>query len=99
MHKFDRWVHEPSGRSYHLCSNPPKSFTNSCYHPCAENMVDDETGEPLQKVSPSSFPSLPSLLLPPHSSLSLSFFSISSAAVDSVITRYSSTLQGAVTSL
>ena len=50
VHKFDRWIHEPSGRSYHLCTNPPKSFLDSNYNPCPENMIDDDTGEPLKQV-------------------------------------------------
>ena len=43
-----RWVHEASGRSYHVGNKPPKSLPSGA-EPCAENMLDDETGEPLMQ--------------------------------------------------
>ena len=43
-----RWVHKESGRSYHVKFAPPKSLTEGDA-PTAENMLDDETGEPLMQ--------------------------------------------------
>eukprot|EP00747_Dinoflagellata_sp_TGD_P181743 gnl/TRDRNA2_/TRDRNA2_35672_c0_seq1.p1 gnl/TRDRNA2_/TRDRNA2_35672_c0~~gnl/TRDRNA2_/TRDRNA2_35672_c0_seq1.p1 ORF type:complete len:264 (+),score=45.57 gnl/TRDRNA2_/TRDRNA2_35672_c0_seq1:44-835(+) len=43
-----RWVHAPSGRSYHAKFNPPKSLTKGAT-PSAETMLDDETREPLSQ--------------------------------------------------
>ena len=40
-----RWIHEPSGRSYHSKYSPPKSL--GCQEICKETMLDDETYEPL----------------------------------------------------
>eukprot|EP00392_Amoebophrya_sp_AT5.2_P017728 g18135.t1 len=43
-----RWFHPASGRTYHAVYKPPKSFTGTTvYEANAENMKDDETGEPL----------------------------------------------------
>jgi adenylate kinase len=43
-----RWVHKESGRSYHAKHNPPKSLPADA-SPSVENMLDDETGEPLMQ--------------------------------------------------
>eukprot|EP00933_Yihiella_yeosuensis_P081255 TRINITY_DN94833_c0_g1_i1.p1 TRINITY_DN94833_c0_g1~~TRINITY_DN94833_c0_g1_i1.p1 ORF type:complete len:310 (+),score=52.51 TRINITY_DN94833_c0_g1_i1:105-1034(+) len=43
-----RWVHKASGRSYHATRAPPKSL-KAGETPTAENMRDDETGEPLMQ--------------------------------------------------
>jgi len=43
-----RWVHKASGRSYHVKFTPPKSYDPS-KPPTVENMLDDETGEPLMQ--------------------------------------------------
>ena len=40
-----RWIHESSGRSYHVKHNPPKSLGTS--EPNSETMLDDQTNEPL----------------------------------------------------
>lgn len=40
-----RWVHEPSGRTYDLLANPPKSLQDR--EPSPETMLDDVTQEPL----------------------------------------------------
>jgi hypothetical protein len=48
-HKFDRWIHSPTNRSYHLTSNPPQSNPGS-HLPTEINMFDDATGECLEKV-------------------------------------------------
>jgi hypothetical protein len=48
-HKFDRWIHSPTNRSYHLTSNPPQSNPGS-HLPTELNMFDDITGESLEKV-------------------------------------------------
>jgi len=40
-----RWIHKPSGRSYHVLWNPPKSLGDKEASP--ETMLDDVTGEPL----------------------------------------------------
>merc|ERR1712025_190599 len=44
-----RWIHKPSGRSYHATYKPaqPKSLVASGAPASAENMKDDETGEQL----------------------------------------------------
>merc|ERR1712187_90592 len=45
-----RWIHKPSGRSYHATYKPaqPKSLVNSPSDEATdENMKDDETGEQL----------------------------------------------------
>merc|ERR1719231_1233980 len=42
-----RWIHKASGRSYHVKFAPPKSYDGST--PTVENMLDDETGEPLMQ--------------------------------------------------
>merc|ERR1719201_704151 len=46
-----RWIHKPSGRSYHATYKPamPKSLVaaGSDAKPCDDNMKDDETGEQL----------------------------------------------------
>merc|ERR1712137_1483002 len=44
-----RWVHATSGRSYHPRHAPPKSFEG--WYPTAENMLDDNTTEPLMQSS------------------------------------------------
>ncbi|KAF4689166.1 Adenylate kinase 2, mitochondrial [Perkinsus olseni] len=41
-----RWIHKPSGRSYHVKFNPPKSLPAGAT-PDASNMLDDVTGEAL----------------------------------------------------
>ena len=46
-----RWVHKGSGRSYHKTFAKPKSLPEG-ETPTVENMMDDETGEPLMQVSP-----------------------------------------------
>jgi len=43
-----RWVHKSSGRSYHVSFAKPKSLGEG-EAPTAENMLDDETGEPLMQ--------------------------------------------------
>mmetsp|Transcript_67936 Transcript_67936/g.163099 ORF Transcript_67936/g.163099 Transcript_67936/m.163099 type:complete len:478 (+) Transcript_67936:95-1528(+) len=43
-----RWVHKASGRSYHVKNKKPKSLPADAA-PTAENMLDDETGEPLMQ--------------------------------------------------
>lgn len=50
LHKFDRWVHEPSGRSYHLVTSPPRTISDERKPSIPMNMIDDITGEPLTKV-------------------------------------------------
>lgn len=45
-----RWIHKESGRSYHVLYKKPKSLVsvdNEDVVPSPENMLDDETGEPL----------------------------------------------------
>jgi hypothetical protein len=42
--KWDKWVHEPSGRVYNLCTNPPVSSFQG------PQLLDDVTGEPLIQV-------------------------------------------------
>merc|ERR1711972_1104084 len=44
-----RWIHKPSGRSYHVKFNPPKSLGSA--QPSAETMRDNETGEALMQRS------------------------------------------------
>jgi len=41
-----RWIHKKSGRSYHVKFAAPKSYDGKST-PSAQNMLDDETGEPL----------------------------------------------------
>ena len=41
-----RWIHKPSGRSYHVKFAPPKSLKPG-EAASKDNMIDDETGEPL----------------------------------------------------
>jgi len=43
-----RWVHKASGRSYHIKFAKPKSLPEDA-EPTVENMLDDETGEPLMQ--------------------------------------------------
>ena len=43
-----RWVHELSGRSYHVTFAPPKSLPAGA-KPSADNMLDDKTGDPLEQ--------------------------------------------------
>jgi len=43
-----RWIHKASGRSYHVKFAPPKSLSEGS-EPSADNMKDDETGEPLMQ--------------------------------------------------
>lgn len=50
QYKFDRWVHLGSGRSYHMIFRPPKTISVDLLPPTPENMIDDETGEPLVKL-------------------------------------------------
>eukprot|EP00811_Abedinium_folium_P004368 NODE_14021_length_1133_cov_4.837972.p1 GENE.NODE_14021_length_1133_cov_4.837972~~NODE_14021_length_1133_cov_4.837972.p1 ORF type:complete len:230 (-),score=93.44 NODE_14021_length_1133_cov_4.837972:245-934(-) len=42
-----RWLHKSSGRSYHVKFAPPASYMGG--DPTVENMLDDETGEPLMQ--------------------------------------------------
>ena len=42
-----RWVHKESGRSYHVTFKPPKSLQGA--EPTPENMLDDDSGEPLMQ--------------------------------------------------
>jgi adenylate kinase len=46
-----RWVHKESGRSYHATNKKPKSLeaAGAGATPSAENMLDDETNEPLMQ--------------------------------------------------
>jgi adenylate kinase len=44
-----RWIHKASGRSYHVDFAPPKSYKPGAGAPSAENMLDDESGEPLMQ--------------------------------------------------
>ena len=48
MRIYGRWVHEDSGRSYHVTAKQPKSLPDGA-EPSTENMLDDETGEPLMQ--------------------------------------------------
>ena len=43
-----RWIHKASGRSYHVKYARPKSLADG-QEPSADNMLDDETGEPLMQ--------------------------------------------------
>merc|ERR1712100_299936 len=43
-----RWIHKESGRSYHVKFKQPKSLPEGAA-PSAENMYDDDTGEPLMQ--------------------------------------------------
>lgn len=43
-----RWIHKASGHSYHAKFAPPKSLKEG-ETPTAENMLDDETSEPLMR--------------------------------------------------
>mmetsp|Transcript_117449 Transcript_117449/g.184708 ORF Transcript_117449/g.184708 Transcript_117449/m.184708 type:complete len:504 (-) Transcript_117449:57-1568(-) len=43
-----RWIHKSSGRSYHVKFAPPKSLKEGAT-PSDENMLDDDTGEPLMR--------------------------------------------------
>ena len=43
-----RWIHQASGRSYHASNKKPKSLPDGA-EPSAENMLDDETNEPLMQ--------------------------------------------------
>eukprot|EP01006_Ploeotia_vitrea_P013915 TRINITY_DN3655_c0_g1_i1.p1 TRINITY_DN3655_c0_g1~~TRINITY_DN3655_c0_g1_i1.p1 ORF type:complete len:290 (-),score=-4.00 TRINITY_DN3655_c0_g1_i1:17-886(-) len=53
-----RWIHKSSGRSYHVTHARPKSYQKAVKDsgiegtlvpPTTENMLDDETGEPLEQ--------------------------------------------------
>jgi len=60
-----RWLHKPSGRSYHVKFNPPNSYKEACSSsggcfgmcggfkpkpvPAPKNMLDNQTGEPLSQ--------------------------------------------------
>jgi adenylate kinase len=45
-----RWIHKPSGRSYHVKFAPPSSMKQDANgNPIPESMKDDETGEPLMQ--------------------------------------------------
>lgn len=44
--RWDKYIHKPSGRVYHLTSNPPLSY----YEFGLENLVDDLTSDPLDRV-------------------------------------------------
>lgn len=46
-----RWIHGASGRSYHVANAKPKSLiaAGEGAEPSVENMLDDETGEPLKR--------------------------------------------------
>lgn len=43
-----RWIHKASGRSYHVKNIPPKSLKDGA-EPTPENMLDDATGEGLER--------------------------------------------------
>lgn len=43
-HRWDKYVHLPSGREYHLCSTPPLSHLKD------NSLLDDITGEPLVQL-------------------------------------------------
>jgi adenylate kinase len=61
-----RWIHKKSGRSYHVKNAPPKSL-KAGEKPCATNMLDDETGEPLMQRSDDTPEALISRLADYHS--------------------------------
>lgn len=46
-----RWIHSASGRSYHVDNAKPKSLiaAGEGAEPSVENMLDDETGDPLKR--------------------------------------------------
>mmetsp|Transcript_4524 Transcript_4524/g.11047 ORF Transcript_4524/g.11047 Transcript_4524/m.11047 type:complete len:634 (+) Transcript_4524:102-2003(+) len=56
-----RWIHKSSGRSYHVTNKPPKSYDGSS-EPTVENMLDDETGEPLYQRADDTKDALPKRL-------------------------------------
>jgi len=56
-----RWIHKSSGRSYHVKNAPPKSYDGTS-EPSAENMKDDETGEPLYQRPDDTKDALPKRL-------------------------------------
>lgn len=53
--RFDRWVHEPTDRSYHALSRPPLSLQGKPFVPTSKSMLDDHTGDPLVHVSSFTF--------------------------------------------
>ena len=55
-----RWIHKPSGRSYHTKFCPPKSLAGR--EPSVETMLDDETGEALMQRSDDTADALKSRL-------------------------------------
>jgi adenylate kinase len=55
-----RWIHQGSGRSYHVKFNPPKSMAKD------GSMVDDLTGEPLSQRSDDNATSLKKRLATYH---------------------------------
>lgn len=58
-----RWMHKGSGRSYHVKFCPPKSFKGaSASEATVENMLDDETGEPLYQRPDDTCDALPKRL-------------------------------------
>jgi len=56
-----RWIHKASGRSYHVKFSPPKSYDGLAV-PNAENMRDDQTGEPLMQRPDDTKDALPKRL-------------------------------------
>jgi len=56
-----RWMHKSSGRSYHVENKRPKSYSGSEPASC-ENMLDDETGEPLYQRADDTEDALPKRL-------------------------------------
>eukprot|EP00933_Yihiella_yeosuensis_P030821 TRINITY_DN24396_c0_g1_i3.p1 TRINITY_DN24396_c0_g1~~TRINITY_DN24396_c0_g1_i3.p1 ORF type:complete len:550 (-),score=117.17 TRINITY_DN24396_c0_g1_i3:26-1636(-) len=61
-----RWIHKPSGRSYHTKHNPPKSYDGKS-EPTSANMKDDETGEALTQRPDDNKDALPKRLAAYHS--------------------------------
>ena len=60
-----RWIHKPSGRSYHTKYNPPKSYDGKS-EPTSANMRDDETGEALVQRPDDNKDALPKRLAAYH---------------------------------
>eukprot|EP00927_Polykrikos_kofoidii_P001697 TRINITY_DN10655_c0_g1_i1.p1 TRINITY_DN10655_c0_g1~~TRINITY_DN10655_c0_g1_i1.p1 ORF type:complete len:541 (-),score=79.92 TRINITY_DN10655_c0_g1_i1:93-1715(-) len=61
-----RWIHKPSGRSYHVKFNPPQSY-DGVSTPSAENMRDDDSGEALMQRPDDTREALPKRLEGYHS--------------------------------
>eukprot|EP00937_MAST-01D_sp_MAST-1D-sp2_P001858 g1858.t1 len=65
-----RWIHKASGRSYHVTEKKPQSLVAAGADavPGEENMLDDETGEPLYQRSDDTAEKLSERLKGYHSS-------------------------------